>query len=108
MTKSEMRKTRKIHTMKHMEYHHGECCDATFHGLHHWNKAMFEQLGWMILAKEHGMMDKISTYKNSIKRLKMAIEKKMKHMKDSDKKEDLMIMYHNVCCLEKHVDADFP
>jgi hypothetical protein len=106
MTKHTGRKTRKM--TKHMDYHHGECCDATFHGLHHWNKAMFEQLGWMILAKEHGMIDKISTYKNSIKRLKMAIEKKMSHVKDADKKDDLEIMHNNVCCLEKHVDEDFP
>jgi hypothetical protein len=98
--------TRKM--MKPVEYHHGECCDATFHGLHIWSKTMFEQLGWMVLAKEHGMVDKLSTYKNSIMRLKMAIEKKMKSMKDADKKEDLMIMHDNVCCLEKHVMSDFP
>jgi hypothetical protein len=93
-------------TMKTYSGHY-ECCDATFHGIHHWFKAMFEELGWMILAKERGMMDKVMTYKNSVNRLRMAIEKKLKNTRDVDRKDDLKIMHENVCILCDHVEKDF-
>ena len=84
----------------------GECCDSTFHGLHHWYKHMFEQLGWMILAKDRGMTDKTTTYLTSLKRLKMALEQKLKKTRDHDKKEDLKIMHHNTCILLEHAEKD--
>ena len=99
--------SRHLADFKPMDYHHGDCCQATFHGLHYWNKSMFEQLGWMVLAHHYGMKDKVSTYKNSVKRLKMAIEKKLDHMHDQDKCEDLKIMLYNVCILEDHIMKDF-
>jgi hypothetical protein len=102
------RHTRKAHSRTHsmMDHPVGECCDATFTGINHWHKHMFENLGWMILAKSHGMTDKTTTYLNSLKRLKMAIEQKMKAMHDKDKKEDLKIMHHNVCILIEHAEKD--
>ena len=42
---------------------HLECCDVTFHGIHKWYTAMFEKLGWMILAKDKGLNDNIEHYK---------------------------------------------
>jgi len=107
MTKH-MRKTMKKRR-HNMSSHHmplGDCCDTTFHGLQHWYKNMFEKLGWMILAKNHGMTDKTTTYLNSLKRLKMAIEQKTKSMKDHDKKEDLKVMYDNTCVLMEHAEKD--
>ena len=47
---------------------------ATFHGLHEWHNAMFEKLGWMVLAKEKKMDDKVISYKHSLDRLKEKIE----------------------------------
>jgi predicted ATP-binding protein involved in virulence len=103
--------TRKAHHSKSahhsmMDHPLGECCDMTFHGIHHWYKHMFEHLGWMILAKDRGMTDKTTTYLNSLKRLKMAIEQKLKSTRDHDKKEDLKIMHHNVCILMEHAEKD--
>ena len=86
----------------------GFCCDATFRGLQEWYKAKFEKLGWMILAKERGMNDKVMEYQNSIKRLEKSIEHKLQyHTKDSDRKDDLKIMLENVAVLKQHVDKDF-
>jgi predicted ATP-binding protein involved in virulence len=102
--------TRKAHhrSARHsiMDHPIGECCDATFHGLHHWYKHVFEHLGWMILAKDRGMTDKTTTYLSSLKRLKMALEQKLKSTRDHDKKEDLKIMHHNTCILIEHAEKD--
>jgi len=84
-----------------------ECCDVTYHGIHLWYKHKFEKLGWMILAKKHGHNDKIMEYKNSIKRLHCSIEKKMKQIRDTDKRNDLKIMLENLEFLMEHVDKDF-
>ena len=80
---------------------------ATFHGLHGWFKDLFEKLGWMILAKHYGMMDKIISYKNSLERFKMSVERKLKHVRDADNKDDLRIMHKNICLLIEHVHTDF-
>jgi len=80
---------------------------VTFHGLQEWYKAKFEKLGWMILAKRDGYMDKVMTYQNSLKRLQIAIDDKIKEMRDKDKKDDLMIMKENVETLLEHVKKDF-
>jgi Mg2+ and Co2+ transporter CorA len=102
-------KTRKSPMNKTMKMNHGqyECCDATFVGIHFWFKSMFEELGWMILAKHRGMLDKIMTYKNSVNRLRQAIEKKLKVTKDADRKDDLRIMHENVLVLLEHIEKDF-
>lgn len=101
-----MRKTRKAHKIEHTYHPIGECCDATFHGIGHWYKRLFEELGWMILAKNRGMTDKTAVYVSSIKRCKMAIEQKLENVRDSDKKDDLKIMHHNICILLEHAQKD--
>ena len=104
-----MRKTTKRHRRtEHLAHHHGACCEHTFCGLQHWYKAMFEKLGWMILAKKNGQSDKVNAYINSVHRLKNGIEHYWKHhAKDHDHKEDLMIMCDNVAILSEHVKQDF-
>jgi hypothetical protein len=86
---------------------YAECPDATFHGLQCWAKHLFEKLGWMVLAKNYGMLDKVTVYKTSIQRLKCAIEKKIKNLHDKDKKEDMLIWHRNVCMLMEHAEKDF-
>ena len=81
---------------------------TTFHGLHQWHHAMFEKLGWMVLAKQRGMDDKIASYKNGVSRLIEAIDCKMKKVTESDRKDDLSILLNNAKILMTHVEKDFP
>lgn len=103
-------KTRKSRSSKKEEIHTydktGFCCEATFHSLHQWYVAEFEKLGWMILAKNRHMEDKITTYLNSLNRLHEALTHKLGHLRDSDKREDIMIMIANVDILIKHANKD--
>ena len=92
--------TRKTYSHTHPEHM------ATFHGIHHWHKHVFEELGWMILAKKYGYMDKVYAYKNSIERLKDAIDKRMASTKDADRKKDLSILHNNIIMLQEHANKD--
>jgi hypothetical protein len=77
------------------------------HSLYEWYHHMFEQLGWMILAKSKGDMEsKILAYKHSLQHLKQQIECKHAVIRDLDKKDDLKIMLQNVDVLISHVDGD--
>lgn len=96
------KKHRKNMKKKTIKVHH-----VTFHGLHKWNKAMFEQLGWMVLAKEYGYKDKIHAYINSVHRLQQAIQNKLIDMNSIDKKKDLTIMLKQVNILCRHIQKDF-
>jgi hypothetical protein len=60
----------------------------------------------MILAKHHGIDDKIISYKNAIERLKCTIEEKIKNTRDHDKKTDLKIMHGELLVLMEHVEKD--
>jgi hypothetical protein len=93
-------KTRKV-------YRKPKHCKATMYGIHVWYKSMFEQLGWMVLADKKGYTDKIISYKSSILRLHDALEYKMKHVSEKDRKDDLRIMQENLMILHDHVDKDF-
>jgi hypothetical protein len=102
------KRSKKMHSSTMKSYpHYPECPDATFHGLQCWSKCLFEKLGWMVLAKEYGMMDKITSYKTSLDRIKCAIEMKIKNLHDHDKKEDMHILYRNICTLCEHANKDF-
>ena len=65
---------------------------ATFHGLHEWHKAMFEKLGWMVLAKAKGMHYKLPVYKKSIDHLIKSIQHVSMEYKDADRKHDLNVL----------------
>jgi hypothetical protein len=102
---SSMRKT--MRSRRRMGVCEGFCCDATMHGLQEWYKSKFEKLGWMILAKEKNMYEKISAYKHSLDHLEKAIQHKIDYHACDAKKDDLMIMLHNVQVLKEHVKKDF-
>jgi hypothetical protein len=74
--------------------------ECTFHGLHDWHDAMFEKLGWMIMAKEHNNTLKIEAYLDGIKGLQKSLEKKINDTKDTDRKDDLKILLENAKCLD--------
>jgi hypothetical protein len=61
----------------------------------------------MILAKDRGMIDKISVYVNSIYRIHMAIQQKIKTTEEKDRIQDLKIMEKNIKVLLAHVQKDF-
>ena len=96
-----------VKTRKNLPLLEEECCEATYHGLNEWYKAKFEKLGWMLLAQKYGMTDKVMSYQNSIKRLHVALDQKMRKMRDKDKKDDLILMKKNVEFLMEHVKSDF-
>jgi hypothetical protein len=75
--------------------------------LHNWHKAMFEKLGWMLLAREHGYQEKIHAYKAGLNHLCNALEYKIKHVKCKDKKDDLRILLQNTHVLIEHANTDF-
>ena len=82
-------------------------CEMTFCALSSWYRTEFEKLGWMILAHNKGMNEKIQCYKISLKTLLDSLELKIKDVKDIDKKNDLELMHHNVKILINHVNKDF-
>ena len=90
-----------------MHTEHEHTYNVTHHGLHHWSKAMFEKLGWMLLAERDGHHHKIASYKRSLAELVEAIEEKIKCTHDADRIEDLQIIHKNVKTLVEHVNRDF-
>jgi len=84
-----------------------QCCEMTFCALSSWYRTEFEKLGWMILAHNKGMNEKVQCYQMSLKTLLESIELKIKDVKDSDKKHDLELMHHNLKILINHVQKDF-
>jgi len=104
MPKSKKQVSKKTGTLKRNKNIH----DATFHGIIVWYENSFKQLGWMVLAQKFGYSDKISSYVNSVHRLKKAIQEKMTHrLVISDRKEDLSIMLKNLEVLIEHINKDF-
>jgi len=80
---------------------------ATIHGFQKWYTAMFEKLGWMVLAKSKGdMNDRIISYKRSLQRLENKLECKINAVKDNDRKMDLEIMLQNTKVLLAHAYKD--
>ena len=84
---------------KYKKNHTTEQHDATFYGLHRWETKMFEKLGWMVLSKNEGNTLKIKAYMESIHCLKGMLMKKMDQVQEKDRKDDLKILYDDVCIL---------
>ena len=84
---------------EYQHQHQEKAHDATYQGLHCWMKHKFEKLGWMCLAKKHGNTLKVECYLNSIERLMASLEKKLKELHEEDRKDDIKILYNDVCDL---------
>jgi hypothetical protein len=81
---------------------------VTFHGLHQWGKYLFENLGWMVLMKEHNHNPmKIEAYVESINQYIIHLNEYKKITRDTDKKHDLNALIANAKILQKHVKKDF-
>lgn len=93
------RQTRKAHTSQKLSPLMG-----TEHGLEKWHDAMFEKLGWMVLAKEKGLDYKISTYQKSLDRLIASIKHVSSEYESRNRKHDLHVLLLNTMCLKSFVD----
>jgi hypothetical protein len=103
-----VRHTRKMRTKKHTHSKYNiNNLDRTTHSLEKWTQHMFEELGWMVLAKSYGYYDKIHSYKQSVKRLKESLLYKLKHSHNSDRKDDLKVLIKEVDILIAHIEKDF-
>jgi hypothetical protein len=80
---------------------------VTYHGLHEWSTAMFEKLGWMVLAKEHGHKEKIPHYKHGIQHFLVAVDELIATTVDEDRKRDLGVLKTNMLVLQKKVNTMF-
>ena len=78
-------------------------CTATYHGLHEWHKHIFEHLGWMVLAKEHGRNLKLKSYLDGVKRFESCLNKKIKQTRDLDRRDDLIQLLENVRVLQRNL-----
>lgn len=85
---------------------HKEKYEATFEWLNKWYVMEFEKLGWMVLAKYRGYTDKVSSYLTSLQLLKEALEHKLTHLKEHDRKEDVHIMLDSLHILIDHANKD--
>jgi len=100
-------KTQKAMHRKSRRMIPGKCCETTYKGLQQWYKSVFEKLGWMILAKDRGMTDKITAYVNSLYRIHTAIQQKIQTTSDKDRLQDLSLMEKNIKVLLSHAQKDF-
>lgn len=92
-------KTRKLHGLpKNM---------ATSHGLQKWFKHLFEQLGWMVLAKEKGLDYKISAYKKSIDHFLRSVKHVSSEYENHNRKHDLNVLHTQMECLKDFVSKHF-
>ena len=91
-------KTRSLKKCKHQ---------STYTWLNLWFKTEFEKLGWMVLAKERGMHEKVRDYVHGVQRLHDHLECKIQETMDKDRLDDLTIMLQDVKILLAHCKHDF-
>jgi len=64
-------------------------CHNTIHGLNDWAEAMFEKLGWMVLACHHNKKRSILGYLEGLKTLHSCIKRKKLQVESKDNQVDL-------------------
>jgi regulation of enolase protein 1 (concanavalin A-like superfamily) len=90
--------------MKKKIYTRKTCCDVSYQRLQKLYRKIFDQLGWMILAKEYHMKEEINIYVTSVYRILAAIQEAQRTSKH---KTDLEHMENNVKILLAHIQKDF-
>ena len=80
---------------------------CTFEGLTHWTRNMFEKLGYVILAASRGDDYLVADYIRTLSELSVALNDKIKSIKDDDKREDLHTLSDHVNVLTEHVRKEF-
>jgi hypothetical protein len=75
--------------------------ESTMNGLDHWTKSMFEKLGWILKAQHSGHDCAVRSFQDAANRLEIALAKKIKSVKDVDRKSDLKILQRDVDTLRK-------
>lgn len=80
--------------------------DSTTKGIYSWYTAIFEKLGWMVLAKEKGYGYKIDTYKKSIDNLLKTIKHTYGEYEEHNRQRDLHILFINTECLKDFVNKN--
>ena len=89
------KKTRRSRLPKHA---------ATMHGINHWFKHVFEEFGWMILAKEKGYDTKVAAYKMSVTNIIASIKHVMNEYENNDRKHDLKVLLMHVEILREKIN----
>jgi len=79
----------------------------TMYDLYHWTKAMYENYGWMILAMKRGHFEKVHAYVTSLRHLMSALNKKIRQMKERDRKDDLRVLKRKVAVLAAKAVKNF-
>lgn len=77
---------------------------ATMDGLQHWYRAVFQNLGWMVLTKAKGHESKVAEYKRGINRLISTIDHVMSEYRDLNRIHDLKVLHMHVLVLRDFVD----
>jgi hypothetical protein len=73
-----------------------QCQNHSTHGLHKWYHHSITHFGSAILAKSHGIHEKVHAYKNSLHRLDCSLDDAIKHIHDPDTRRDLEILKRNL------------
>ena len=73
-------------------------------GVNRWFRAMYEKLGWMVLAKAKGLDQKVVEYKRSLKRLVRMIEQLMSEYMNVNRIHDLRVLHMEAKALLAYVN----
>ena len=86
-----------------------EVHQATFFALVHWYTKVFKMWGWVVLAYNHGKMDKVKCFQDSLNHLIKAIDNKINSTPKLPefKIAELKIMKEDIICLQDHANDDF-
>lgn len=68
--------------------------------LHMWTQNLFQNFGWMVLAKEHKHTSQINGYTESMNKLLEALKEKQSSPEYASVKNDMAVLETNVTLLQ--------